>query len=184
LGGAIGFLFFNFPPASVFMGDSGSLVLGFVLALLPLLPVSPQAAHISAIQPLTILFIPILDTGAAIIRRLMRGEPVHAPDREHLHHKLLDLGLSSRQVLAVIYGVAALLGGIAVSYRFLPKEAATIIFLCVCATGVASMRLLAVRHSRKVTPRHVTFTKPRGVAATTDPAEVEEARHDMDRAAR
>lgn len=157
VGGALGFLVFNFPSASIFMGDSGSLVLGFVLAMLPLMPFTTQAAGVSIIQPITILFIPILDTAAAIIRRVLRGEPIHAPDREHLHHKILDLGLSTRQALSVVYGAAILLGGLGLAYEFLSGATAAMIFIGVCAVGAASMRILAIKHARMFERSHTEF---------------------------
>lgn len=178
-GGAIGFLFFNFPPASIFMGDSGSLVLGFLLAMLPLIPFSGGTEHAVVIEPITILFIPVLDTAAAIIRRLMRGEPVHAPDREHLHHKLLDLGLSTRQALVVIYGAAVALGGVAVTYHALPSGVAIGLFLIICLAGAVSMRVLSIRHAEHIAPPRVAFGDER--QAQLDVAEDTE---NADRAAR
>jgi UDP-GlcNAc:undecaprenyl-phosphate GlcNAc-1-phosphate transferase len=157
VGGALGFLAFNFPSASIFMGDSGSLVLGFVLAMLPLMPFTTQSAGLSIIQPITILFIPILDTAAAIIRRLLRGEPIHAPDREHLHHKILDLGLSTRQALSVVYGAAIVLGGLGLAYEYLSSAVATMIFIGVCVVGAASMRILAIKHARMFERSHTEF---------------------------
>lgn len=168
LGGAVGFLVFNLPPAKIFMGDSGSLLLGFVLATIPLMPFSSQTAGIAAIQPVTILFIPILDTAAAIVRRLLRGEPIHAPDREHLHHKLLDLGLSTKQALAVIYGAAILLGAVGVVYEYVSTGVAALVFAAICVSGAAGMRFLATKHARafrlshsEFLPDNVSYHEPR-----------------------
>ena len=96
VGAIFGFLAFNLPPAKVFMGDSGALFLGFTLSVLPI--IGPVTGHteIGFVSAVTVLLIPIFDTFAAIIRRLIVGVSVFTPDREHLHHKLLDLGLGVR----------------------------------------------------------------------------------------
>jgi UDP-GlcNAc:undecaprenyl-phosphate GlcNAc-1-phosphate transferase len=111
LGGAIiGFLFFNMPPARLFMGDSGALFIGFVLASLPIMEPAAGGRGTPFLLAATILLIPILDTVAAILRRIRRHTPIHVPDREHIHHKLLDLGVSSRGILAIIYTINLVLG--------------------------------------------------------------------------
>lgn len=115
-GGAIfGFLFFNFPPASIFMGDSGSLFLGFVLAILPLIGSGRHEGDTGLIQSVTICLIPIGDTIAAILRRWRLGVSFFTADRYHVHHKLLNLGLNTRQSLAIIYTLAVISGAAALS---------------------------------------------------------------------
>ncbi len=109
-GAILGFLFFNFPPASIFMGDSGSLFLGFMMAILPLIGRSGTAMETGLVPAITICLIPILDTFAAILRRWRRGVSFFTPDKFHLHHKLLNLGFSARQILAIIYCLCVLLG--------------------------------------------------------------------------
>jgi UDP-GlcNAc:undecaprenyl-phosphate GlcNAc-1-phosphate transferase len=109
-GAIFGFLFFNFPPANIFMGDSGSLFLGFILSVLPLLGNSEAQMQTGLVPAITICLIPILDTFAAMIRRWRRGVSFFTPDKYHLHHKLLNLGFSPRQILAIIYSLCALLG--------------------------------------------------------------------------
>lgn len=111
LGGAIvGFLFFNMPPAKLFMGDSGALFIGFSLASLPVIQPPTVREGTPFLLAVTILLIPILDTVAAILRRIRRRSPIHLPDREHMHHKLLDLGVPSGGILAIIYSIAGVLG--------------------------------------------------------------------------
>ena len=109
-GAIFGFLFFNFPPANIFMGDSGSLFLGFILSVLPLLGNSEAQMQTGLVPAITICLIPILDTFAAMIRRWRRGVSFFTPDKYHLHHKLLNLGFAPRQILAIIYSLCALLG--------------------------------------------------------------------------
>ena len=103
IGACLGFLFFNWHPARIFMGDTGSNFLGFTLAALSVLSVAKVAVVISLVVPLLALTIPILDTGWAILRRRVRGQSIATPDAEHLHHRLLDYGLSPRETALVFY---------------------------------------------------------------------------------
>ncbi len=113
-GAAGAFFLFNFPPAKLFMGDAGSLYLGFFLALLPLyIFSSPEHEGHALPVGMSLLLIPILDTIAAIVRRRRQRKPFHIPDKEHLHHKLLNFSFSNRQILALM-GVAALLPSVSV----------------------------------------------------------------------
>ncbi|MFP4329391.1 MAG: MraY family glycosyltransferase [Alkalispirochaetaceae bacterium] len=120
VGGVAGFLVYNFPPAKIFMGDSGSLLLGFLLATLPLVGFN-ESSPFPVIPVVTLLFLPILDTLLAIIRRLSKGLPVHHADREHIHHRLIDRGFGPRKLLLSIYSAAAVLGLAALSWFVLPK---------------------------------------------------------------
>ncbi|KWX77916.1 glycosyltransferase family 4 protein [Paenibacillus jilunlii] len=113
LGSILGFLFFNFHPAKIFMGDTGSLFLGFCLALLALLGFK-QIAVVSFITPLLIIGVPLSDTFFAIVRRKLQKKPIFAPDKGHLHHCLRELGFSHRQTVLIIYGIAGFFGILAV----------------------------------------------------------------------
>ena len=103
IGACIGFLFFNWHPARVFMGDSGSNFLGFTLAALSVLSVAKGAIVLALVVPLAALAIPIVDTAWAIVRRRLRGRSIATPDTEHLHHRLLDFGLSPQETALVFY---------------------------------------------------------------------------------
>ncbi|HET9849166.1 MAG TPA: MraY family glycosyltransferase [Candidatus Dormibacteraeota bacterium] len=103
IGACVGFLFFNWHPARIFMGDSGSNFLGFTLAALSVLSVAKGAVVFALVVPVLALAIPILDTGWAILRRRMRGRSIAAADAGHLHHRLLDFGLSPRETALVFY---------------------------------------------------------------------------------
>ncbi len=103
IGACIGFLLFNWHPARIFMGDSGSNFLGFTLAALSVLSVAKGAVVLALVVPLAALAIPIVDTAWAIVRRRLRGRSIAAPDTEHLHHRLLDFGLSPRETVLVFY---------------------------------------------------------------------------------
>lgn len=107
LGSILGFLFFNFHPAKIFMGDSGALFLGFSLATLSVLGFK-QATLVSFVVPIFILGVPLSDTFFAIVRRMLNKTPISAADKNHLHHCLLALGLSHRNSVLVIYGIAAM----------------------------------------------------------------------------
>ena len=119
VGAVVGFLVYNFPPARIFMGDSGSLLLGFLLATLPLIGFN-EGSGFPAVPVITLLFLPILDTLMAISRRLSRGLPVHQADREHIHHRLIDRGFGPRRLLITIYSASAVLGITALSWFILP----------------------------------------------------------------
>ncbi len=106
---AIGFLFYNFHPAKIFMGDTGSLFLGYMISVLALLGFK-NVAVISLIIPIIMLGVPISDTFFAIVRRIRMKQPISAPDKSHLHHCLLRIGFSHRQTVLIIYCIAILFG--------------------------------------------------------------------------
>lgn len=115
LGGSIiGFLPYNFNPASIFMGDTGAQLLGFLLAAISMEGTIKSATAFAVSVPILALGLPIYDTIFAIIRRKVNGKPMSQGDRGHLHHRLLDLGLSQRQVVIIMYLFSAILGGIAI----------------------------------------------------------------------
>lgn len=103
IGACIGFLIYNWHPARVFMGDSGSNFLGFTLAALSVLSVAKGAVVVALVVPVAALAIPIFDTAWAILRRRLRGRSIATPDTEHLHHRMLDFGLSPRETALVFY---------------------------------------------------------------------------------
>ena len=113
-GALVGFLIFNFNPAKIFLGDSGSLFLGFVLAVASLWThQKANAAAAVTLLPLFALAVPLLDTTLCIVRRAARGQHPFTPDREHLHHRLMALGLSHRNAVLALWGVAAVFGAAA-----------------------------------------------------------------------
>ncbi len=114
LGGAIlGFLLFNFYPASIFLGDSGSMLLGFLIGALALLGVRKTEAAIALLIPVILLGLPILDTMLAILRRWCKKLPISAADRQHLHHVLMGMGLTHRQAVLILYAACVALCGAA-----------------------------------------------------------------------
>lgn len=109
-GSALGFLPYNFNPAKIFMGDTGSTFLGFILAAISIEGAIKGATTLAIAIPLLALGLPIFDTTFAIVRRAVQGKPIMEADKGHLHHRLLDLGLSQRQVVFTLYIVSAFLG--------------------------------------------------------------------------
>lgn len=118
IGACLGFLLFNFNPASIFMGDSGSMLLGFTLAAISLLGVMKTTAAIALAIPLIIIGVPIFDTLSAIVRRLRSNRPIQEADRGHIHHRLLTRGFDQKQTVIIIYVWSAglALGAYAVRY--------------------------------------------------------------------
>ncbi|WP_273854235.1 MraY family glycosyltransferase [Guptibacillus spartinae] len=112
-GSVLGFLRYNFHPAKIFMGDTGSLFLGFCLATLSLLELK-QVTVLSFLVPILILGIPISDTLYAILRRKIAGEPISQPDKKHLHHRLLEIGFNQKQTVFIIYGLSMIFALLAV----------------------------------------------------------------------
>lgn len=107
VGSILGFLRYNFNPATIFLGDSGSMFIGFLLSALSLVGRQKTSTLISVATLVLLFGLPILDTVLSVIRRAISGRPIFAPDREHIHHKLLDLGLSHRAVVVLLYGASA-----------------------------------------------------------------------------
>lgn len=106
----LGFLKYNFYPAKIFLGDTGSMFLGYALGTLAVMGVAKVATAISIMVPIIILGIPLMDVFFAILRRYQSQRPIFQPDKEHLHHRLMAMGLSHKQTVLAIYGVSLVLG--------------------------------------------------------------------------
>ncbi len=146
---ACGFLRYNFHPAKTFMGDCGSLFLGFMLGALAMMGFSKGATIISIFIPFLIMGIPIFDTMFAIIRRLFQHKPIFEADKGHLHHCLLSCGLSHRQTVLVIYGISLVMGAAAVLMATLTTpQAIAILILVTFATFWGADRLGVLRGSK------------------------------------
>lgn len=113
-GAILGFLPYNFNPASIFMGDTGSQLLGFLLAAISINGAIKSATAFAISVPILALGLPIYDTLFAMIRRKVNGRPISQGDKGHLHHRLLDIGLTQRQAVIIMYFFSAILGGIAI----------------------------------------------------------------------
>ncbi len=113
-GSIFGFLPYNFNPASIFMGDTGAQLLGFLLAAISLEGTIKSATTFAIAVPILAFGLPIYDTLFAMIRRKVNGKPIMQADRGHLHHRLLDMGLNQKQVVLIMYLISAVLGGISI----------------------------------------------------------------------
>jgi UDP-GlcNAc:undecaprenyl-phosphate GlcNAc-1-phosphate transferase len=127
-GTALGFLRYNFFPATIFLGDSGSLLFGFLLASASIVGVLKSTLVIALIIPIVVLGIPIYDTATAIIRRAIKGRPIFEADKKHLHHRLMKAGFNQRQVVIMIY-VACLILSLAALAATVFDNYPTLIFL-------------------------------------------------------
>jgi UDP-GlcNAc:undecaprenyl-phosphate/decaprenyl-phosphate GlcNAc-1-phosphate transferase len=119
-GACVGFLRHNFFPARIFMGDSGALCLGFLLAAVSIQGLLKTASTVVLLLPLLVLAVPILDTSFVVARRLKQGRPVYAADRSHLHHRFLDIGFSQRRAAVTMWLWCLTLAGAALATRFVP----------------------------------------------------------------
>ena len=109
-GACLGFLPYNFNPAKIFMGDTGALLLGYILATMSILGLFKFYAVVSFAAPFLVLALPLFDTSFAFLRRLLKGKNPMSPDRGHFHHRLLDMGLNQKQAVVVLYTISGLLG--------------------------------------------------------------------------
>lgn len=131
----IGFLRFNFHPARIFLGDTGSMFLGFTLSVLAIMSLTKSATAVSVIIPLVILGVPLLDTFFAILRRCHEHRPIMQPDKKHLHHQLMAMGLNHRQTVLAIYALSAFLGFNAVVINLITNDQA-LVLLVILAVAV------------------------------------------------
>jgi UDP-GlcNAc:undecaprenyl-phosphate GlcNAc-1-phosphate transferase len=131
LGSLTGFLFFNFNPARIFMGDCGSLFVGFVIASASVLCTTKSATLVGLALPALALGIPIFDTLFSMLRRFLERRSIFTPDRRHFHHKLMDLGLRQRHVVLSIYAMTLLSAGLGLFMMITRDAASVVVFLCV-----------------------------------------------------
>lgn len=128
LGSILGFLLYNFNPAKIFMGDSGSMFLGFMISVITLLGFKTIITS-SIIIPLFILIVPILDTLCAIVRRKLKGESIGTPDKSHIHHQFLRRNYSVRTTVLIIYLITALFSSASIIWLLVDKEIGYIIYV-------------------------------------------------------
>ena len=143
-GAALGFLQYNFNPAKIFMGDTGSMLLGYTMAVAAVLGLVKTAATIALVVPLIALGLPILDTLFAIIRRKMSGVPIFQPDKGHLHHRLLALGMSQKQAVLIMYFVSIVLGIVALFVANVSYQTGIATVLVVLAVIIYTAKRLGI----------------------------------------
>ena len=162
-GGALGFLRHGFPPASSFMGDTGSNLLGYMLAVIAIQGSLKTNAVVALFFPLIILAVPILDTGFVVAKRVKYRQPIYRADRWHFHHRMANIGFSQRRTLAYLYGWTGLMAMLALALRFVPYSddrgnfdpfwtiVMLLCFAAVIATSfylVVTLEILKLRRSR------------------------------------
>lgn len=119
-GAALGFLIHNFPPASSFMGDCGSNLLGLLMGVIAVEAAVKTTAVVSFVLPLILLAVPFLDTTFVVLKRVKYRRPIYAADSEHFHHRMARIGFSERRTIAYLYAWTLLLAGLALALRFVP----------------------------------------------------------------
>jgi UDP-GlcNAc:undecaprenyl-phosphate GlcNAc-1-phosphate transferase len=124
-GALLGFLRYNVRPARIFLGDSGSLFVGFMLAVLSVHGSTKSAAAVLAVVPVLVLALPLFDTGLAIVRRWLAGKPIFGADERHLHHRLVAIGLTHTRAVVLLFLLAAALATFGVVLAFAPPRAVT-----------------------------------------------------------
>jgi len=162
-GAVVGFLLYNFNPAKIFMGDSGSMFIGFILAVLSLKGASKHSTLVSVLVPVVAMGVPILDTTLAFLRRLLRNQPIFMADRQHIHHLLLSKGWNQRRVVITLYGVTVFFTAIALFAMFLKDREAflilaafsVIIIVIITKLGYLDILLSRYRTSREQKLEHI-----------------------------
>lgn len=142
-GATLGFLPYNFNPAKIFMGDSGALFLGYTLSVVSIQGLLKQYAAIAIAIPLLVLGLPLFDTLFAILRRILQGKSPMEPDRGHLHHRLIDMGLSQKQSVVVMYTVSTALGLCAIVLADKGVLSAIILVISVSVFVIAGARYMS-----------------------------------------
>lgn len=151
-GACIGFLPYNLNPAKIFMGDTGSTFLGFILATVSIQGLFKFYAIISFAVPFLMLGLPIFDTCFAILRRVAKGQSPMSPDRGHIHHRLIDMGFSQKQAVAVLYIISAILGLSTVVLTTIGVVRAMLFLMALCVAGGIAGKLYLDRNNGSAPP--------------------------------
>ncbi len=179
-GAALGFLIFNFPPASSFMGDCGANLLGLLMGVITVEAAVKTAAVVSFVLPLILLAVPFLDTTFVVLKRLKYKQPIYRPDSEHFHHRMARIGFSSRRTIAYLYAWTLLLAGLALALRFVPYSdhkghlrtgwtlVVVLIGLLVIAASVYLVYVLEILKFRRLDAMRVRLLRPDASPAEID----------------
>ena len=146
-GSVLGFLPYNFNPAKIFMGDSGSLFLGFMLAVLAIEGATKSATVVATIAPVLVLGVPIFDTAFAILRRLINKKPIMEADKGHLHHRIMAAGFGQKRAVLMLYGISGAMGVAAV---LLTRDMFVESFALLAIAGMLIYIFIADAHSMKL----------------------------------
>lgn len=138
-----GFLCYNFNPATIFLGDSGSLLIGFLLGCYGIIWTEKSATLLGMTAPLIALSLPLLDVGLAIVRRFLRRQPIFSADRGHIHHRLLDRGMSPKKAAVLLYGICSLVAVFSLLTSVVNNKAvSSVIVLVFCAVALIGIQYL------------------------------------------
>lgn len=177
-GACIGFMPYNLNPAKIFMGDTGALLLGYLLSTMSIVGLFKSYAIISFAIPFLVLALPIFDTTFAIFRRVAKGKSPMQPDRGHLHHRLIDLGFSQKQAVFIIYLISGVLGLLAVTL-ISSGEVRTIFTLLIFFVVFTTM--LLVFKSSVLRPRNRKRVQDKGENPVSDSMESEDSADNTDK---
>ena len=147
-GACIGFLPYNLNPAKIFMGDTGATFLGFIMATMSVQGMFKMYSVISFVVPFLMLGVPIFDVCFAVIRRLSKGQSPMTPDRSHIHHKLIDMGMSQKQAVGTLYVISAILGLTAVVMTTNGALKAGLLLLALIVAGFVAWRVFVTPHKK------------------------------------
>ena len=148
MGACVGFMPYNLNPAKMFMGDTGATFLGYILATMSIQGLFKFYAVISFAVPFLILGLPIFDTAFAFIRRIAHGQSPMHPDRGHIHHRLIDMGFSQKQAVAVLYVITAILGLSAVVLTTSGAMKAMLLLMAFCVAGAVALSIFQTSHHK------------------------------------
>jgi UDP-GlcNAc:undecaprenyl-phosphate/decaprenyl-phosphate GlcNAc-1-phosphate transferase len=168
-GSILGFLFYNFNPATIFMGDTGSMFLGFVLATSAIQTNQKSSTAVAVLIPGIALGLPIMDTLLAMGRRALRGRSMFQADKEHIHHRLLARGLSHRQTVLVLYGFCVLLGAVALVLTYTNSLESAILLLVVSALVIVALRALGYMRLDRISDSASERRKNKALRAAARP---------------
>jgi len=152
-GSLSGFLFFNFNPARIFMGDCGSMFLGFLLGSASVMCAMKSGTMVALALPAVVLGLPIFDTAFSILRRYLNRWSITSPDRGHLHHRLLDMGLQHRHVVIIMYAITALAAGLGMFMMVTSGGGTIVIFFCVILLLLLAFRVVGAVRLRETISR-------------------------------
>jgi UDP-GlcNAc:undecaprenyl-phosphate/decaprenyl-phosphate GlcNAc-1-phosphate transferase len=176
-GAALGFLIFNFPPASSFMGDCGANLLGLLMGVITVEAAVKTAAVVSFVLPLILLAVPFLDTTFVVLKRLKYRQPIYRPDTEHFHHRMARIGFSSRRTITYLYAWTLMLAGLALALRFIPYSnhkghlytgwtlVLVALGLIVAAASVYLVYVLEILKFRRIDATRLRRLRPEATAA-------------------
>lgn len=159
-GAVVGFIPYNLNPAKIFMGDTGAMFLGYMLGVMSIQGLFKFYVVVSFIVPFLVIGIPILDMLTSTIRRIMHGQSPMASDRSHVHHRLIDIGFTPRQTVAILYCISGILGISAVVMTVSSEIKAILLLLAIVIAALFGIILIAKREQKPESSQHMSEEGP------------------------